>query len=227
MKKRSTLYLLALAVGIHKNQGFVKAHSNEGKTPSYRLLKEMAERDETPAQEWLTEADSIINYWNTELADEIVNQHNRHDDYIDKVLMILGTVEFDTYHAPYTLIASIPQAYERWTARKAERQAFNVSEEQARGAWIGKLKERVDILFEVYNVKWFNNKFGQSALLVGRAINYLEKPLVTVWVSNDAKLWRTHKEPLEGQTIALKGTVKRHQIWEGEKQTTLQRIRVT
>lgn len=208
--KIHTLYVLGLAVMVEREFGFVRAHDSSD-TPSVARLRARIENGATPDQEALIVANDIIE-WRKQLSEELAQAHN---DYLDKAVTVLSQLELDSDTTMLPLIASLPSAYRRWQKRQAPI-------EDVAGEWFEEtIGERIEFIWTIGDIRWFNNKFGQSALTVGTT---QDGKTVCSWISDNSRFWETH--PDVGTSIAVRATIKDKTLFRGKRQTVVSRVKM-
>lgn len=109
------------------------------------------------------------------------------------------------------LAASAVSAYMKATEREIER--AEAAKATAESAFVGTVKERLEITGQVANVRFFPGDWGTKALV--KIIS--DGNLLVWWCSN------ADKAPAQGKTVTGKATVKAHELRDGVRQTVLTR----
>lgn len=105
--------------------------------------------------------------------------------------------------------------------RKAERATLAAGSE-----FVGEEKVRMEFTATVEFFKWFENAYGSTALIRMRDA---DGNCIVWWASNPPHIedadgnW---SDPAKGTVLTGKGTVKKHEVYEGEKQTTMTRCKL-
>lgn len=132
------------------------------------------------------------------------------NDYINNVVAVVGCDVLSKRHVG--IAASIIPAWEREMGRLAEREARTKA--GAASHHFGAPGERLEVAGTVTMTRYFDSDFGTRALV---KIVTDGGDLVTWWASN------ANKAPVKGDRVVGKATVKKHEVYEGQKSTVITR----
>lgn len=117
----------------------------------------------------------------------------------------------------FGLVVSAPQTWARHQERTLikQREKTNYVDE-----FLGSEKERLrDLRVQVKAIRWINSDWGSTCLYT----MVTDKGHLVKWFASDPKLG----EEVTDEWFTLDGSVKKHEVWNGQKSTVLTRCRVT
>lgn len=165
-----------------------KSLRERGFNPDSKSVKEQAEK----AIAWAREIDS-----------------NTCNEYLHNLKAVCGK-SVVTY-SDFGLLASLPSAYDRATARNAEQ-----AKQAESSSWIGQVGDKVTLrIASAKCVTSYETMYGTTFIF-----QFVDNGGNTV-------IWKTSKEINTDQVKELRGTVKAHTEYKDIKQTELTRCKVT
>jgi hypothetical protein len=113
-------------------------------------------------------------------------------------------------------MASIVQAYNRFVGEETKRKSQNITNE-----WLGKVGERVETTVKVEMMKDLDNTDFPRTLV---KLLTMEGHRLTWFASSSEALNQFRKIYGEEATLHIKATVKKHDLFQGQKQTMVSRV---
>ena len=104
--------------------------------------------------------------------------------------------------------------------REREKERARATEVANAAGFIGEIKDRLEVGIEVVFTKWIDSHFGASRLVIGKVLDGAHAG-AKVKTFNSGKFG---EEVETGDRIVVKGTVKDHEVYDGEKATMLTRV---
>ncbi len=145
------------------------------------------------------------------------------NDYLHNLQVIARNGFVDWRGMGY--VASMFKAHENASMRSAA--AAQIAKAKANSTHIGIVGERVCFIGEVVFMRDFDGQYGVTTLIKfvtdeGNAISWwASSPSYNIVSGQCGRKWIE-----KGDSVSVKGTVKRHEEYKGEKQTTITRARV-
>lgn len=172
-------------------------------------------RTERPTEEDFAQAAAAIEWVKADLEREQAERGL--NDYQHNLSVILSKPTIILRRVGYA--ASIVSYYERGLGREIEKRerAKRGAELAATSQHVGEIKERLDLTGVTVNrIHSFEGQFGTTFI-----INMIHDGNVLVWFAS------REQDVKVGDTVTLRGTVKKHDDYKGTAQTTLTRCKVS
>lgn len=214
-----TLHYVACAVASIAHHGFRKsADDAPTKRHAYYLARPCQARDtihQSAAEQlaqWRAEQPSAEQ---TALAGEILawcQEQGEGNDYLYNLSVAAhSTIATDRLGG---ILASAPTAYNRDIAKRQERERPS---RPPNAGHLGAVKQRLDVTATLERVFYVDSDFGTLSIVTWRT----SAGHILVWKTTS----RTPTGEYAGKAFALRGTVKAHGEFRGEKQTELSRVK--
>jgi hypothetical protein len=149
----------------------------------------------------------------------VSDEFSGNSTYVDnlKAIAIDGSASW----AHLGLLASAPNAYTRHletAADRAAKQAQWAAEKAAKATseFFGQKGDKVEVKVTVTSIRWIDNGYGTTTLYTMRT----EDGNIVKWFASRDALGEQ-----EGVEVTLKGTIKDHDEWNGQKSTVLTRCK--
>lgn len=198
--------VLAAAVHLHATEGFVSKKEAEatGNPPSSHRLAQLFESGFVPSEDDHLKAREIIRH----ISDQ---QAKRYDNFRESQLDVLSRQKIKP--TQFGFVACAPASYERDMARAiedAERAANSPSD------YLGEVGKFLNVEVTVVRVHEGEGNYGPYT-----AYTFADKH------GNELSAFYTGStfEADKGETLVLRGKVKRHEPFRGIKQTALSHIK--
>jgi len=215
--------VLALAVEVYKDQGFVRSgdgyykYDDEGNHTAYisdnksRVIK-MIEEEVTPTPENVEEAKSIMEKFNGKFMLKKLT-----DGLSSFEKSVAEAFEKEPTTFTVAVIASIPHM--NVVDTKRQEVTDRLEEYRFTSEYFGELKSRYDILVEVLDVKYI-----QSSAVYMITTVHNNKDIIKFWWRDQPDL----TDIIDGRVIKVRGTVNRHEVgkYTNAKETMLNRVKI-
>jgi hypothetical protein len=113
------------------------------------------------------------------------------------------------------ILASAPQAW----ARSQERDLARRAKQAQPSEWIGAEKDKITFTGVIESLRWISNDFGSTALY---QLRDTQTGNIVKWFASRPALGEE-----TGATVTIKGTVKKHEEYNGIKSTVLTRCKLS
>lgn len=209
--------VLAFAYAAIKAHGWVPRSSYSGQ-PTADLVtmalcgRRLTEREQATVEALRTYAAEATEMAATVKAFILSDDFNGTSTYVENLKALLGEEAITTRQ--FGLVASAPQAYLRHLDQAAERKAA-VAKTQG-SEWVGAEKDKVEVKGTIEAVRYSQSDYGTSTVytILGQDGN------LYTWFSTNGALGDN-----TGVEVHIKGTVKKHEEYQGTKRTVLTRCK--